>query len=71
MKDRSNYFTKIGRLGEEDEKLLDYQAWEKLGAEAKFNAAWELVQQAWILQGKSLDELRFCRSVTNIIRKKM
>ena len=67
--DTSKLFTHFGKLGDEDDKLRDYAAWDHLGAEARFQAAWELVVDAWKMQGRDLDELRFQKSVTNLIRK--
>jgi hypothetical protein len=55
-----------GRLGEQDEKLLDYQYWDELGDEAKFEAAWELVIQAYEIKGLDINELRFQRSVEKL-----
>ena len=55
-----------GILGQEDEKLLDYQYWEEQGDEAKLNAAWELVVQAYEIMGRNPDELRFQRSAEKL-----
>jgi len=55
-----------GKLGQEDEKLLDYEYWDKLGDEAKFAASWELVIQAYEIKGLDLNELRFQRSVEKL-----
>jgi len=62
-------FTRLGRLGEDDDRLADYQHWDQLGDEARFRTAWELVVQAYELQGRSPNELRFQRSVTDLIKK--
>ena len=70
MIDRSKLFTRKGRLGEEH-KQDDYAAWDALGDAAKFAAAWELVEEAYLLQGRKLDELRFQRSVTHIERRRV
>jgi hypothetical protein len=63
-------YSRLGKIGEEDDKLRDYAEWERLGNEERFRVTWELVVQAWEIQGKSLDELRFQRSVTRIERRK-
>ena len=55
-----------GILGQEDEKLLDYQYWDEQGDEAKFNAAWELVVQAYEIMGRDPNELRFQRSIEKL-----
>ena len=68
-KDRKDLFEHLGRLGDEEDKLADYRHWEKLGDEARFKAAWDLVVQAYELTGRNPDELRFQRSIENLIRK--
>ncbi|RME59048.1 MAG: hypothetical protein D6780_05725 [Candidatus Dadabacteria bacterium] len=67
-KDRSNYFVRLGKLGEEDKREV-YEYWDKLGDEARFKAAWELVIEAYKIKGKDLNELRFQRSVEKLVRK--
>ena len=69
MNDRSTLFTRLGRLGVDDDKALDYAEWDKLGDQARFDTAWELVVQAYELQGRDPNELRFQRSVENLERK--
>ena len=69
MVDRTKLFTRLGKLGEPDDKLADYAQWAKLGDEARFQAAWELVVQAALINGTNPDELRFQRSVTRLVRK--
>lgn len=66
---RKNLYVRLGRLGEDDDRLIDYRKWDELGDEARFQAAWDLVVQAHEIQGKNPDELRFQRSVENLIRK--
>ena len=63
---RSNITIKKGILGQDDDKLLDYEYWDKLGDEAKFEAAWELVVQAYEINGLDQNELRFQRSVEKL-----
>ncbi|RMG41085.1 MAG: hypothetical protein D6719_09370 [Candidatus Dadabacteria bacterium] len=70
MGDKKNWFTRMGRLGEDDDKTAEYAAWDKLGNEERFRVAWELVVEAHKIKGRDLDELRFQRSVENIYRKK-
>ena len=60
---------RLGRLGDDDDRLADYEYWDKLGDEARYQAAWELVVQAHELQGRDPNELRFQRSVENLVRK--
>ena len=62
-------YTRLGQLGVDDDKLAEYLHWDSLGAEARFQTAWDLVVQAHQLQGKDLNELRFQRSVETILRQ--
>ena len=67
---RENYkVTKIGKLVIDDSKLEDYKEWEKLRPNAIFKSAWDLVVDSYKIQGKDLNELRFQRSVVNIVKK--
>ena len=68
MINRKAIFTRLGKLGDEDVPS-DFETWENLGVEERFKAAWELVIQAHTIRGDNLDELRFQRSVENLIRK--
>jgi hypothetical protein len=61
-------YTRLGKLGEDD-RLDTYERWDELGDEERFKATWDLVVQAHEIQGKDLDELRFQRSVENLIKK--
>ena len=65
---RKDLVEKKGRLIHDNDKVADYQYWDKLGDEAKFAAAWELVVQAYEIKGLSTDELRFQRSVEKLSR---
>ena len=38
--------------------------WQAVSPEKRANAAWDMVVEAWQLQGRSLDELRFQRRLT-------
>jgi hypothetical protein len=62
-------FFKKRRLGE-DETLENNLAWAALGDEEKFTQAWEMVKQAHLIKGGTLDELRFQRSVAVLGRRK-
>ena len=69
MSNPRQLFTRLGRLGDDDDRLADYEHWDRLGDEARFQAAWDLVVQAYELQGKDPNELRFQRSVANLVKK--
>ncbi len=43
--------------------------WQKQSAEVRLNAVWELVEDAWKLKGKDINELRFQRSVALFKRR--
>jgi hypothetical protein len=55
------------RLDQMD-RSFDVEYWQRLGPEAIFEAAWDLVVQAWKLKGRDPDELRLQRSVEAIRR---
>jgi hypothetical protein len=42
--------------------------WQSQSAETRLNAVWEMVQDAWELKGKNLNELRFQRSTALLKR---
>jgi len=69
MKPDKDLFVRLGKLGDDDDRIADYKMWDELGDEARFQAAWDLVIQAFELQGKDLNELRFQRSAESLIRK--
>ena len=69
MGEHKNIFTRLGKLGDEEDRVAEYERWDELGDEARFAAAWELVIQAFQIQERDLNELRFQRSVENLVRK--
>lgn len=38
--------------------------WQAVSPDRRARAAWEMVEEAWKLQGRSPDELRFQRRIT-------
>jgi len=56
-----------GRMQDVD-RSVDVKFWQQLGSRAIFDAAWEMVEEAWKLKGRDLDELRLQRSVVHIQR---
>ena len=56
-----------GRI-EDLDRSFDVDYWRRLGPEAIFSAAWEMVIQAWKLKGRSADELRLQRTVERVER---
>ncbi len=68
MTDRKDLFVRLGKLADDD-RSVDYAYWNSVGDEERYRAAWELVVQAYELQGKVMDELRFQRSVTKLVKR--
>ncbi len=66
---KRDIFFKKRRLGE-DETASNHQAWAALGDEEKFTQAWEMVKQAHLIKGGTLDELRFQRFLAIVGRKR-
>jgi hypothetical protein len=48
----------------EEMQGMHLRDWQAVSPERRANAAWEMVVEAWKLQGRSLDELRFQRRLT-------
>ena len=53
---------------EQMDRSFDVAFWQKLGPEAIFAAAWEMVEDAYRWKGQSVEELTFQRSVESIQR---
>ena len=64
--------TRMARLvkAKDMDRSFDLLFWERVGAEGRFAAAWQMVLEANALKGKDIGELRFRRSVENIQRIK-
>lgn len=67
--DRSRLFTRLGTLGEDDDRQAVYDFWDQAGDTARFEAAWEMVVFAMKMKGTPIDDLRLQRSVTKLVRK--
>ena len=52
----------------EMDRSFDLAFWEKVGAEGRFSAAWEMVLEVNAIRGKERNESRLRRSVQNIQR---
>lgn len=57
-----------GKIDDLDEDLVYQQSFALLSPEAKLAEAWKLVEHAWKLKGRNLNELRFNRTVALIKR---
>jgi hypothetical protein len=64
-----NVWERKGRLAEMD-RSFDRRFWQAQGPEAIFEAAWEMICQAWLLKGNNLAELEFQRTIEHIQRGK-
>ena len=52
----------------EDMRHKGIRLWQRASADARANAAWEMVQEAWALKKRPPHELRLQRTVT-VLRK--
>lgn len=55
---------------DEDDRSFDIEFWQRLGPEARFEAAWEMVREYWRMQGKDPADLKMKRNVTRRIRRR-
>jgi hypothetical protein len=53
---------------EQADRDFDLHFWQSQPPAARFTAAWELVQTAWMMKGKSSDELRLQRTAHHFER---
>jgi len=68
MKKAKIKMARVTRL-KDDDRSFDLEFWQKAGAQARFEAAWDMVVQYELMRGKKLDQLRLDRSVTALKRK--
>ncbi len=54
---------------DEDDRSFDLEFWQRLGPQARFEAAWEMVKEYWRKQGKDPAELRLRKSVERLVRR--
>jgi hypothetical protein len=47
----------------EMDRSFDVEFWQRKGTEAIFEAAWEMVVEAWKIKGRDESELKFQRTV--------
>ena len=60
---------RVLRPGEVDDGSFDLEFWERIGAEGRFAAAWEMVCEAAAIRGKDGDQSRLQRSVLRVERR--
>jgi hypothetical protein len=70
MSERRRTPVRMARLirATEMDRSFDLEFWEKVGAEGRFSAAWEMVLEVNAIRGKERNEPRLRRSVQNIQR---
>ncbi len=56
------YMERKGKLSELD-RSFDLKFWQAQSPNARFKAAWEVIQHAWIVNGNDVRQLRLQRSV--------
>ena len=62
--------TKKVKRSSQDINTFDREFWKKLGHEARFKAAWEMVSEAFLFKGEpDASKQRLQRSVQNIKRR--
>ena len=54
--------------GVPDDGSFDREFWRRAGHEARFAAAWEMVQEVNLIRGRDADESRLQRSVEHLQR---
>jgi hypothetical protein len=59
---RSDFVERKGKL-EELDRSFDLEFWQSQLPQARFEAAWELIQHAWVVKGNDVRQLRLQRSV--------
>ena len=72
QKDQSKRMRRMARLAraKEENRSFDLIIWNKVGAEGKFEAAWQMVSEVNALKGKEADKPRLQRSIQSIQRIK-
>ncbi|MDZ7289906.1 MAG: hypothetical protein ONB44_10205 [candidate division KSB1 bacterium] len=51
------------------ERSFDIEFWQKVGAQGRFAAAWQMVREVQLIRGKSGELPRMQKSVVRIIRR--
>ena len=59
---------RLGRI-EDMDRTFDIAFWQALCPDARFDAAWELVEDAQMIKGRDPDALRFDRTVASLQRR--
>ena len=51
-------------------RRVDIEFWQRQGPQAIFEAAWEMVGDAWEIKGRDQNEIRLQRTVVHIQRRR-
>lgn len=62
--------TRLGRMSDGDDRSFDIEFWQSLTDDQRMKAAWELVVDAYTMNGGNPNELRLQRSVTSVKRRR-
>ena len=63
---RGQMWSRLVKIQDADDRF-DLAFWQAQSAEARFSAAWEMVETAWEMKNRSLDELRLQRSAGRFV----
>jgi hypothetical protein len=67
---RKNIIAKKINRSEHDKSQFDREFWKNAGHEARFSAAWEMVNEVRLFKGqKDVGESRLQRSIEHVIRR--
>jgi hypothetical protein len=69
MRPRRAIVTRTLRHNEADDGSFDVEFWSRLGPEAIFAAAWEMVSETRAFRGEDGDEPRLQRSLVHVVRR--
>ncbi len=69
MKKERVVMARVLRPGETDDGSFDLEFWQRIGAEGRFAAAWEMVREVMTIRGDDGSQPRLQRSVLRIVRR--
>jgi hypothetical protein len=65
---KQGFIERRGKI-EELDRSFDLEFWQSQTPQARFEAAWELIEHAWRVKGNHVRELRLQRSVETFQRQ--
>jgi hypothetical protein len=68
MKRERVVMSRVLRPGEKDDGSFDIEFWQRIGAEGRFAAAWEMVKEIDAMRGGKRSQSRLQKSVVRVIR---